>query len=507
MSLQTWAIIGGGSVAASFLHHLVQALAAWGSSLELRVLVFEPRTAVGRGGAYADDLPTNLLNVTVSGMSVAGDDRLHFQRWLAHNGIHEFAGRHITASSFVSRALFGRYLEAVYEDTRHAAGLLGVRIEHRAEQVTSIEPGPDGELQVGTAEGNHQLVQRVVLALGNLESTAFSDLHGLSGFFNSPYPTVDLCSLAKDTHVCILGTSLSAIDAIVALAAQGHRGTIEAVSRQGRLPSVRGLMNPTLGLSLAFKEWLQESWTRAGTLTLDNLVDRVRQELYELSGESSEDLSTLATQVPDAAAFLDQEIALARQQPRPWQSFGNALNEVIDQMWRLLSDADRHRFNREIRPVWMARRVSFPLENAIVVRELIEAGQLRVSGGFESVHPVAAPGQFEIRLRSGAMHSARRIQVQALINATSFSIDAARADVPLLQHMLRQGLAVADPNGGLKADFDTGFLLNANGAIEPRVSALGSMVAGTYFWTNAMEVNARLAMGQAQRLAATLVAR
>ena len=33
------------------------------------------------------------------------------------------------------------------------------------------------------------------------------------------------------------------------------------------------------------------------------------------------------------------------------------------------------------------------------------------------------------------------------------------------------------------------------------------MVAGTYFWTNAMDVNARLAMGQAQRLVALLAAR
>jgi hypothetical protein len=33
------------------------------------------------------------------------------------------------------------------------------------------------------------------------------------------------------------------------------------------------------------------------------------------------------------------------------------------------------------------------------------------------------------------------------------------------------------------------------------MSALGTMASGTYFWTNAMEVNARLAKGQATRLA------
>ena len=504
MAPETWAVVGGGSVAASFLHHLVQALAAQGGSPALTVRVFEPRAALGRGGAYADDLPSNLLNVTVAGMSVAGDDKPHFQRWLSSQQLHTFAGRAMGGNSFVSRALFGRYLEAVCEDTRQRARELGVGIEHLSEAVTAIVPGPDGGLLLGTAGGTQHPVQRVVLALGNLDSRAFPALEGRPGFANSPYPTTGLRSVPKDATVCILGTSLSAVDAIVALAAQGHRGPIEAVSRHGRLPSVRGLHNRSLALSAGFTSWLQAARASGGTLPLDLLVARVREEFISLAGAPAEDLSLLVTQVPDPLAFLDQEITLARQQPRPWQAFANALNEVIDLMWQLLSEADRQRFKHEIRPVWMARRVSFPLENALILRELIGMGQLRVSAGFESAQPSAAPGHFEVRLRGGAGQAPRCIQANALINATSFSTDAARSDVPLLQQMLRQGLAVADPHGGLQADFDTGLLRNAQGAIHPRLSALGSMVAGTYFWTNAMEVNARLAMGQARRLAATL---
>ena len=507
MAMETWAVIGGGSVAASFLHHLVRALHAQPGSASLRVLVFEPRAALGRGSAYADDLPTNLLNVTVAGMSVAGDDKLHFQRWLANRGIGTFAGRPIRANSFVSRALFGRYLEAVCEADRSQAEQLGVRIEQLGQHAQSMESGPDDMLWVGTGDGVRHRVQRAVLALGNLDSTAFSPLRGLPGFANSPYPTADLIRVEKDATVCILGTSLSAVDAIVALADQGHRGPIEAVSRHGRLPSVRGVMNPTLNLSAEFKQWLQDNRAHGSTLPLDNLIVRVRHELHALAGEPSEDLSVLASEVPDAAAFLTQEIAQASEKPRPWQAFGNALNEVVDVMWSLLSEADRQRFNREIKPVWMARRVSFPLENALVLRRLMDAGQLRISGGFESAHPLTTPGHFEVSLRGARDVGPRRIHAQALINATSFSTDAAGADVPLLTQMLREGLAVADPHGGLRADFDTGCLLNAQGVIEPRLSALGSMVAGTYFWTNAMDVNARLAMGQAQRLVALLAAR
>jgi hypothetical protein len=48
--------------------------------------------------------------------------------------------------------------------------------------------------------------------------------------------------------------------------------------------------------------------------------------------------------------------------------------------------------------------------------------------------------------------------------------------------------------------------MRSDGSINADISVLGTMAAGTYFWTNSMDVNARLARGVAGRLVQELCA-
>jgi uncharacterized NAD(P)/FAD-binding protein YdhS len=502
----TLGIVGGGSVATAYLHHLVQALgeaAAAGQPPGLQqVRVYEPQRRVGRGTAYADDLPSNLLNVTVAGMSALGDDKLHFQRWLAAEGITHFGGAPIGSGSFVSRALFGRYLEAVQAESVAAARTLGVTVVHVPTEVTAMTPAAGGGWQLRGADGSTSHASHVVLSLGNPPATALAALRGRPHYAHSPYPTAALAQVPPQAEVGIVGTGLSAVDAIVALAAQGHRGRITALSRQGRLPCVRSVHPSALALGADFQHWLQQCWHRrqhGETVPLDTLAARLHADFTAQAGRADEDLAALAREVPPALDFLDAEITRASTQARPWQTFGNLLNACIDRLWHLLSDADRERFEREIRPVWMARRVSLPLENALILQRLLRQGQLQVCGGFAAATALPAAG-FELRWTQDATAQARRVDV--LINATGFSTRAEGAELPLLRQLLGSGLAVHHPFGGLRLDFDSGALIDAAGRVQPSVTVLGSMAAGTYFWTNAMEVNARLAMVQARSLVA-----
>ena len=88
------------------------------------------------------------------------------------------------------------------------------------------------------------VARRVALCNGNLPSRAFPALAAAPGYFNSPYPVSELAAgIAADATVCVIGTSLSAVDAVVALQQAGHRGPLICVSRNGRLPSVRSPHN------------------------------------------------------------------------------------------------------------------------------------------------------------------------------------------------------------------------------------------------------------------------
>lgn len=501
--LTTISVIGGGSVAASWCYHLIEALSDQpGLATSLRLRIHEPRPQIGRGVAYADDLQSNLLNVTVGAMSVAGDDKGHFQRWLTAQGISMFEGRPITAASFVSRELFGRYLEAVVNETLDRSRALGVLIEHQQQLVTSVVPAPNGGWLVSGSDGQSHKADRVVIALGNLDSTRFSELRAQPGYAASPYPTATLLEgLDPQATVGILGTSLSAVDAIVGLVARGHRGTIYAVSRNGRLPSVRGVLNPAWNISPSVTQVLADCHRCGTQLSLEDLIRLLHGELASVGGmgAESEDLSRIAFEVPDAAAFLDEEIRLAQTQPRPWQAVGNALNACVDLAWHVLDEEGRARFEREWRSAWMARRVSFPLENALALRRLMDEGRLHVKPGFERAELIPGGG-FELVLRAPLGSPATHIAVDRLIDATGFTTDVRSSNLPLLVGMLADGLASPDPYGGVCVDFDTGALRRADRSLEPTITVLGSLAAGTYFWTNAMEINARLALGQARRL-------
>jgi len=510
----TVGVIGGGSVAVSFVYHLVEALvrAHHPSNDGLRVLVFEPRELVGRGSAYDVDLETNLLNVTVGAMSAVCDDKSHFKRWLNDRGIDTFAGRRIEESSFVSRPLFGRYLEWAYNDAVERARAIGVSIEHVRSAIMACRPISKAEFALTTANDHVHTVHDIVLTIGNLDSTAFPELRHLPDFFATPYVTSDLSRrIERDAPICVLGTSLSAVDAILALVSQGHNGCIHAVSRNGRLPSVRGIRNTPVSLRSEFTSRLLTHKKAGTTIQLDELFSILKVELLaSCKGELQEDLFALAHEVPDALDFLDREIHNATSMPRQWQAFGNALNENIDVIWHLLSYKDRNRFNREFKAIWMSRRVTFPLENAQAMRELLRSGQLRVSGGFQSARhdPNRDLFAIDLRHRCGIVGdesvNKETFWVTHLVNATSFSSDAEHADMPVLRSLLDQGLVTVDSFGGLKVDFDSGYVVSLDGKRNERITALGSMVSGTYFWTNAMEINARLAMGQARRLAAAL---
>lgn len=513
------AVVGGGSVAVAFVHHYVDALSRCTDPgpVGVRITVFEPRNPVGRGSAYAEDLESNLLNVPVSGMSAAADDPDHFKRWLSRCGISMFGGRPVCGDSFVSRPLFGSYLEDVFRTAALNARDVGAVVQHVASTVVAIGPeSPDQFHELVTGDGRRYRARHVVLSIGNLAPTNFAEFNGLPGYAADPYPARNVVErIPRDAAVCVLGTSLSAVDAIVALASVEHRGPIFAVSRNGRLPSVRGMLNRKSDLRASFKRRLKTAAATGNRIPLDALVADLQSEFAATGpADGLSELVELLGTLGDAHAFLEREIGISATRPRPWQSFGNALNEVVELLWHVLSDEDRMRFNREIRPLWMSRRVTFPIENARILARMVEAGQLRILGGITGVRHDGNTGEFEVHRTPGVCSPTPStdgaapvagdedvIRVRHLVNATSFSCDAGRSEMPLLRQLLSDGLARPDAHGGLVADFDSGCLRRADGTPNPRLSALGSMVAGTYFWTNAMEVNARIAMQQAIRIA------
>lgn len=481
-------IVGGGSVAVSFLYQLIESLT---SATGFSIAIFETRSSIGPGTAYEKDLSSNLLNIPVSRMSAVCSDPDNFLNWLRQLDpalLREEGVTEIAPSSFVPRPVFGQYLQHLYDQALALASIRGIKIDRYSERVVGVWPQADSNTLVLGDGGTQVIARRVVLCNGNLPSVAFRDIAAQPGYFNSPYPVAGLTArIPAADPVCVIGTSLSAIDTIAALQTSGHRGPIHCISRNGRLPSVRSPHNRSVRLP-----FLPEQ-EPDGRVTLDGLLASLRRALQTEGGrEDPDDILGLAD---NAHAALDEEIARSQSGPRPWQAVAAATNDRIEHIWHALDDAERIRFHRDWRTLWMARRATFPMRNALTLQKLIHDGRLRIEGGFHAVTYDAATQEFVVATQNA------EIRAPWLVNATSFSLDVAATDDPLVRQLCSDGYARPHPLGGFDLDFDTGCLIGAKGERIDAVSVLGSLAAGTYFWTTSMEINARLALGQARDIA------
>lgn len=500
------AIVGGGSVAISFLYQFLLSLEHLPARRPLSVHLYEPQVQPGPGDAYQQDLSSNLLNIPAGNMSARADQRQDFVAWLHEQDpawLLTYGVDTIDSGGFLPRPLFGAYLRAVYGRVCALAPSLGIVLTHVPSRVSRVAPLADGRVRVEPEDGPACTAHFAVLCNGNLPSQAFAELQGKPGYFNSPYPVSELArDIDPDASVCVVGTSLSAVDAVAALQQQGHRGTILCTSRNGRLPSVRSPHNtpPSTLQQLSRDGALRLAADHGGALSVAVIAQALQAEVHALGGSlDAEDVLGLPG---EAGLALNAEIRRSTQAARPWQAVAAATNAAVDRIWHLMPDTERTLFHSTWRSLWMARRATFPMRNALTLQALLQTGQLSVLAGYQGSQYDASSAEFHTRLRTEKGEVLQRSRY--LINATSFSVDTKRTADPLVANLLREGYAQADPFGGLALDYDTGCLKNASGTLQPQVSLLGSLAGGTYFWTTSMDVNARLALDQARRIATAL---
>lgn len=502
---RTIAVIGGGSVGTSFIRQLAERLAARPGSAGIeRVLVIEPGAHPGAGDAYQADTPSNLLNTRAASMSPLAADPQHFHRWLQK---HESRWRprfpHVepTPDAFLPRALFGLYMGDVFDEARDLLRAHGVAVEHVAHRVSAVRR-VDGRYQIHTAQGASLAADDVVLAIGNLETRAWDHLRAYPGYFNSPYPCAQLVSrIDARRSVCILGTSLSAIDAAVSLADAGHIGKIIMVSRNGRLPSVRGERTASRRARWLTRERMQSLADErgVGSMTLAELADLLMHDL-EIGTDRAACLDAILRTGEGPQRYLDSEIRDASAHDRAWQSIVYSLNDAIDLIWHLLTPADKREFQARFKSLWHSYRVSFPVQNARKLQRLLHSDQLTVYGGYRDATFDEATGRFAVSVADRTSGFEATLVAHHLVNATGYTTDVEQCRSPLLRGMLVSGLLNANEFGGVDVDFDTGRAISRGGVVMPGLFVLGSLASGTYYWTNAMNVNARLADGVAQRI-------
>ncbi len=412
------AVIGGG-----FSGSLVCAQLDRRGPPDLSVCLFEDGEA-GRGAAYGARHRELLLNTRARAMSAFPDDTNHFVRWL---------GSRAAPDDFVSRRLYGKYVAEIARAAFERARFLTVN-----DRVRAMER--DGRaFALTTASGTRFLARAVVLATGNaLPDDDFLPraLVRNPGYVGDPWRfNYGLVG----GHVLLVGSGLTALDALVALEACGHRGSVHVVSRHGRFPEVHSERL----IPLDVVPMLDASDARS-------LLRSFRRQLLEA----------------DRRGF-------------DWRAVVDAVRPEAEALWKLLSARERRQFDRHLRAHWERHRHRAPQQVDAVRERYRTRGRLFVHAG-----RVASLRTGLVRI-AAARGEPVTLRPDWIVNCTGPGRRRLFKDA-LFAGALQNGLLAREPLGlGIRVDADHAAIA-ANGAPVRGLWVAGPLARGSRFEATAV---------------------
>ena len=321
------------------------------------VTILEKGAMLGCGVAYSTPDPQHLLNTRVANMSAYPDQPEHFLEWL--KGCQD---QEVDPQGFVSRGTYGRYMQALLDPWEDTAALACWQGECRG-----LEIRPDGVTAL-LAGGERVEADLAVLATGHTLPEP-EQTPGVSQPWAGP-------AVPCDGHVLIVGSGLTMVDQVMSLLANGHEGTITAISRRRLLPQVHRPTDP-----MCFRaEELPQPMRVASLMRWLRAQARAREEA---GGD--------------------------------WRDVVDGLRPHLQAIWRALPLASRQSFLRHASPYWEVHRHRMPPASHGRLVEARGNGRLRLLRGRFEAAARGADGRLVARL-AGPDGRQRELPVSRIVD-------------------------------------------------------------------------------------------
>jgi uncharacterized NAD(P)/FAD-binding protein YdhS len=389
----------------------------------------------GRGLAYSTVWNDHLLNVPAGRMSAFVAEPNHFLEWVKANG-HPQA----QPESFIPRNTFGRYIQEVLQSAVRDAPVRH-RMRYHAAKTVRVMHGPEGA-RLSLSSGDHILADRVILATGNPAPRPVETRS--DHYFHSPWENGAVTGLRPQSTVLLLGSGLTAVDAFLALRAQGHAGPVICVSRRGKASHVHTLYRV-----------LPEPFVPRGIDSARHLLRAIRRRVLE-----------------------------AQAQGYDWRAVVDSLRPITNELWCGFDPAEKARVLRHLKTWWDIHRHRMAPEIGVTLEQAIRKKSLRfVAGRLRQVQPDEEGLQVQLQLRGGESLS---MKVERLISCTGSELNCWKSEDPFLRSLLESGRATPGEVGlGLRTD-RTGALIDAQGTASTWLFAIGTPRFGDLFETTAI---------------------
>lgn len=450
-------IIGGGFSGALTAIHLASSC----TPNSLRITLVNPTPDIGRGLAYRFDDDNLLLNVPAGNMSALADKPGHFVAYCQR------IDPSLSPGSFVSRQLYGQYLQSLWSQTQVASpGLIEPRVDEAAALNRAIAESGESTWQVTLASGERLIADQVVLAMGHQRPRFPIPLDPEVGArVIDPWNFDDMHRLPNDQPVLIVGTGHTAVDALFCLAQSPRRGPIYLLSRHGLLPH-RHRLSTTAPKPQSFPEYLRDV-----PPTVRAYIRVLRQHLKALA-----------------------------QRGGDWRDALNELRPNTPQLWQSLPANEQRRFLRHLQAHWDVHRHRLaPMAAQRLDQLLAERRAQVIAGRITTLRQLSDGAEVAYRLRGS--QQVNTLQVCAIVNCIGPNTDIQRHANPLMAQLLKRGWIAPDTHGlGLRVTPDLQVIDTHQNLVEG-LWYVGPLLKGT-LWEATAVPELRL---HAQHLAQTLL--
>ncbi|MGL3607565.1 FAD/NAD(P)-binding protein [Rhizobium sp. G187] len=427
------AIIGGGYTGAIIARHLAERA----HERIDQILVFEPRAELGAGLAYSAPDPSLRLNVAAHRMRAVPGDPGAFAAWLKKTGRLSADVSAVTDSGiYARRSDFGDFMGELLRPHMETGRVLHVR-----EQVVSMERTSAG-WTLFTKSGTPTVVDAVVIATGHAPAkTPFQIPTHLmrTGQCIAAGDIGGLKRISTDETILIVGSGLSALDALSCLKSRNHRGPITILSRSGLLPRshARGDFSP-------YGDFTLEQPTAISVLR------RFRDVVAELTRDGV-----------------------------PWQSAMDALRHQGQTLWMQMPQQEQRRVLRHLRRWYEVHRFRVPPQiEALLQTEVGDAPVTFLSGRLTKVG--SHGDRIRVDLSRRITRTAETLEVDRIIVATGPDQSNVLDYQPFLKNLADQGILRPDRLGlGIDCDHLC-RAISLRGNPQPSIVVAGPLTRGRF---------------------------
>lgn len=399
----------------------------------LRLALIDPSPDTGRGRAYHEPSGRLLLNVPAARMSLLTDAPDDFLNWWAADCGRPVA---VLAHDFAPRSDYGRYVAARFAQTLADSNAQLSRIAHAAVDIKAR----DGDFALTLDDGRVLTARQIVLAFGYAPGPPLRAIAeaGLGPRLIDPLAPGALAALHRDAALALIGTGLTAVDAISQLRAHGHRGRIDCISRHGRWPQAHRAPGPTLAHPLSAAE--------------------------------------LARSPRSALRCVREAERAHRAQGGDWRAVIDALRPLTVATWQAWPARAKAQALRHLRSLWDVHRHRMAPQAAQTLGAALADPQVHVHAAQLHRARAVAGERIELTLKPRAGGAIRHLVVDHLLSALGPVVTLGARSDPLARALLARGLA-RDDGAGLGLDVGShGELIDAQGQPHAALYAIGPLL-------------------------------